>query len=104
MAAAGGLAMRLAAGTLTAIIIAAAAPLLGSAQFPENASFTTVSITPFAIEGLTGDEDGTLYTTGRAPAPARCPVWRIDAASGSVVAPVQIGSIPNASPGCNPAG
>lgn len=65
-----------------------------------------LSITPLAIEGLTGDGTGTLYTTGRAPQPGRCPVWRIDA-SGTPpppVAPVQIGSIPNAAPGCNPSG
>src|SRR5437588_7181431 len=50
-------------------------------RLPQNPTFTTVSITPFAIEGLTGDGAGNLYTSGRAPVPAgatagpRCPVW-----------------------------
>ena len=69
-------------------------------QFPENSTFTTLAITPLAIEGLTGDEDGNLYTTGRAALPDRCPVWRID----SFGALLQIGSIGNAAPGCNPSG
>jgi sugar lactone lactonase YvrE len=69
-------------------------------EFPANASFTTLAITPLAIEGLTGDEEGILYTTGRAPLPDRCPLWRIDAGG----ALFQIGSIGNAAPGCNPSG
>jgi len=88
---------------LTAIILAAAGP--GHGQFPDNVSFTTVSITPLAIEGLISDDSGALYTTGRAAAPARCPVWRIEGASGGgPITPVQVGSIPNAAPGCNPSG
>jgi sugar lactone lactonase YvrE len=47
-----------------------------SAQLPRNASFTTQATTPLAIEGLTADRNGNLYTTGRAISP--CPVWRID--------------------------
>jgi sugar lactone lactonase YvrE len=93
--------MRLALGVL--LVCVTAVPLLGDGPFPDNASFTTVSITPLAIEGLAGDDDGTLYTTGRAATPARCPVYRIDAGSGTLVSPVQIGSIPNAA-GCNPSG
>jgi sugar lactone lactonase YvrE len=93
--------MRHAAGLLAAAVIAA--PFAGSGQFPANPTFTTVSVTPLAIEGLAGDEDGTLYTTGRAAVPARCPAWRIDAGAGTLVSPVQIGSIPNAV-GCNPSG
>lgn len=93
--------MKLAAGVLTATLLTV--PLLGDGQFPDNPSFTTVSITPLAIEGLTGDGEGTLFTTGRAAVPARCPVWRIDAGSGTLVSPLQIGSIPNAV-GCNPSG
>jgi SMP-30/Gluconolactonase/LRE-like region len=48
-------------------------------QFPKNVHFTTRAITPFAIEGLTGDATHNLYTTGRTPAggPQKCPVWRI---------------------------
>ena len=93
--------MKRAAGVLTAAIITV--PLLGDGQFPDNPTFTTVSITPLAIEGLTGDDHGTLYTTGRAAVPTPCPVWRIDAGSGTLVSPVQVGSIGNAV-GCNPSG
>ena len=70
-------------------------------------TFTTLSITPFAIEGLTGDSAGFLYTTGRAPAGTPCPVWKIDTSTtvARPVTPVQIGSIPNdASSLCNPSG
>ncbi|HZQ60589.1 MAG TPA: hypothetical protein VFC24_04515, partial [Casimicrobiaceae bacterium] len=68
-------------------------------------TFTTLSITPYAIEGLAGDSAGNLYTTGRAPSGTRCPVWRIDTNAARPVTPVQIGSIPNlASSLCNPSG
>src|SRR5262245_11580482 len=68
--------------------------------FPKNATFTTQTLTPLPIEGLTGDRTGNLYTTGRATAPEPCPVWRInkDRPDNLVV----VGSIPNL--GCNPAG
>ena len=87
-----------------ALVLAAVGSVWGSGPGTEEASFTTVSITPLAIEGLAGDDNGVLYTTGRAAVPARCPVWSIDAVSQVPVAPVQIGSIPNAAPGCNPSG
>jgi sugar lactone lactonase YvrE len=93
--------MRVAVGVLTAALLSV--PLLGDHQFPESPTFTTVAITTLAIEGLAGDDNGTLYTTGRAATPTRCPVWRIDAAAGTLVSPVQIGSIGNAA-GCNPSG
>jgi sugar lactone lactonase YvrE len=85
-----------------ALAVLASVPISGSAvhQFPENATFTTLAITPLAIEGLTGDDGGNLYTTGRAAAPERCPLWRIDP-GGTLL---QIGSIGNVSPGCNPSG
>ena len=74
-------------------------------KLPKDVHFTTVSITPLAIEGLTGDGTGAFFTTGRAAAPTRCPVWRIDVAGvAPPVTPLQIGSIPNAAPGCNPSG
>ena len=69
-------------------------------RFPNPATFTTLAITPLAIEGLTGDELGNLYTTGRAVAPDRCPVWQIGASGGLL----EVGSIGNAAPGCNPSG
>ena len=34
-------------------------------QYPANATFTTVAITPLAIEGLTMDATRNFYTTGR---------------------------------------
>jgi sugar lactone lactonase YvrE len=68
--------------------------------FPDNATFTTLAITPLAIEGLTGDDQGNLYTTGRAEPPDRCPLWQID--RGGALG--EIGSIGNAAPGCNPLG
>jgi sugar lactone lactonase YvrE len=102
--------MNVMTGVLVAVLAAAGH---GSAdgngdnrRLPSDVTFTTIAITQFAIEGLTGDEDGTLYTTGRAPQPARCPVWRIDAGARgtSLLLPIQIGSIPNAGTGCNPSG
>lgn len=58
-----------------------------SPRIPSNATFTTRAITPFAIEGLTGDAAGKLYTTGRQPdVTKRCPVWRIGA-DGTAPAP-----------------
>ena len=70
-------------------------------QFPDNATFTTLAITPYAIEGLTGDEHGNLYTTGRAPlTEGRCPLWQFDPGG----ARLQVGSIGNVAPGCSPSG
>ena len=89
--------MKTTAGVLIPLL-AAASGLTVAEFFPSDATVTTITVTPFAIEGLTGDDNGVLYTTGRAPLPTRCPLWRIDAAAGPA-APVQIGSIPNASPG-----
>lgn len=57
---------------------------IGSAQspFPANATFTTLITTPLAIEGLTGDNSGNLYTVGRnAGNGAPCPVWKINIAN-----------------------
>ena len=45
-------------------------------SFPHNATFTTLITTPSAIEGLTGDNHGNLYTAGSGAAP--CPVWKIN--------------------------
>jgi hypothetical protein len=46
--------------------------------FPSAPTFTTLVTTPLAIEGLTGDAAGRLYTSGRSAAGLACPVWRID--------------------------
>ena len=82
--------------------LAAIAPIAAATdhRFSNSATFTTLAITPLAIEGLTGDDLGNLYTTGRAAVPERCPVWQIDANGGLL----EVGSIGNAAPGCNPSG
>src|SRR3982751_4637396 len=71
-----------------------------------NVSFSTVSITPYAIEGLVGDNNSSVYTTGRAPVGTPCPVWQISTTGTPPVTPVQVGSIPNpaGSTGCSPSG
>lgn len=89
---------------LAALMLIASATLAEANQEAANATFTTLSVTPYAIEGLTGDNASSLYTTGRAPAGTPCPVWQINALGTPPVAPVQVGSIPNSSPGCNPSG
>lgn len=66
------------------------------ARFPHEASFTTLITTPLAIEGLTGDDAGNLYTTGRGANP--CPVWRISLASPALV---PVGFVPAT---CSPSG
>src|SRR5438105_311053 len=45
-------------------------------QFPQDATFTTLKTTPRALEGLTGDNHGNLYTGGSGTPP--CPVWEIN--------------------------
>src|SRR5262249_24079947 len=83
--------------------VLAAAAIVNPAEdqrFPRHPGMTTLAVTPLAIEGLTGDGFGNLYTTGRAPVPDRCPVWQIGPGGGLL----QIGSIGNAAPGCNPSG
>ncbi|HXG53161.1 MAG TPA: SMP-30/gluconolactonase/LRE family protein [candidate division Zixibacteria bacterium] len=70
------------------------------AQFPSNPTFTTRALTPFAIEGLTADATGNLYTTGRQPdTNKKCPVWRIDSSG----ARRTVAFIAN-NPACNPSG
>ena len=61
-----------------------------SPQFPRSATFTTLITTPRAIEGLTGDGRGNLYTGGSGTSP--CPVWKISLASASLV---PVGVIPS---------
>src|SRR6187455_1275730 len=75
-------------------------------QLPTHATFTTLTVTDLAIEGLTGDAYGNLYTTGRATAPDNCPVWKISSASPSSPPHPVVGFIPNnpAPNACNPSG
>src|SRR6185503_1205139 len=88
------------AGTVVATI-SDGARAADEVRFPESASFTTLIVTPLAIEGLTGDAAGNLYTTGReTTAGTNCPVWRIDTASPALVT---VGFIPNPV-ACNPSG
>jgi sugar lactone lactonase YvrE len=70
-----------------------------SARFPRDATFSTLVLTPFPIEGLTGDDAGNLYTTGR-PAGQPCPVWRV-AANDPNPALVTVGFVPAP---CSPSG
>jgi sugar lactone lactonase YvrE len=66
------------------------------ARFPRDVSFSTLITTPFTIEGLTGDQHGNLYTTGRGATP--CPVWKISLAAPSLVT---VGFVPAP---CSPSG
>jgi sugar lactone lactonase YvrE len=88
---------------IAALCAAAGALPAFADELPGKASFTTLITTPLAIEGLTGDAAGNLYTTGRATSPTPCPVWRIDSRTPSLVV---VGTIPNpaAPTGCNPSG
>jgi sugar lactone lactonase YvrE len=68
---------------------------------PRDAGFTTLITTRLAIEGLTGDNQGNLYTTGRQPpAGENCPVWRI-AANELKPKPVEVGFVEAP---CSPSG
>jgi sugar lactone lactonase YvrE len=83
--------------------------LLFSTQLPmpawaQGASFSTLITTPLAIEGLTNDNGGNLYTPGRNPgAGLPCPVWRVNIASPTLVL---VGNVPSPSPTgqCSPSG
>lgn len=73
-------------------------------QFPSNASFSTRITTPLAIEGLSGDGFGNLYTTGRSPGVGiPCPVWRVSLARPALVV-VGFVPAPSASEQCSPSG
>src|SRR2546427_797721 len=67
----------------TALLVASMFMLLPNRSechdpFPRPATFRTLVTTPLAIEGLTADEEGRLYTVGRAGvAGSPGPVWRI---------------------------
>ena len=84
---------------LIALLICFGWSIAWSAQspFPANATFTTLTTTPLAIEGLTGDNSGNLYTVGRhnanndAEFGLPCPVWKINLTSPSLEV---VGNIP----------
>jgi len=71
------------------------------ARFPRDASFKTLITTPLAIEGLTGDDQGNLYTTGRNPPVGKdCPVWRVTP-SDAIRSLTPVGFVPRP---CSPSG
>jgi hypothetical protein len=73
-------------------------------QLPSNVSFSTRITTPLAIEGLSGDNAGNLYTTGRSPgAGIPCPVWRVSLDRPELVV-VGFVPAPSASGQCSPSG
>ena len=98
-----------AAGCAAALAaLSTVAPADDRGPFPQNATFTTRALTPFAIEGLAGDAAGNLYTTGRqTDGNKNCPVWRIHPADGTratvAFIPNRVNAPPAATP-CNPSG
>lgn len=87
------LAAGLVAGAITATALADRGGL-GSPIAP--ASFTTVFTSGLGLEGLTGDEHGNLYSTGRNGDP--CPVYRVASTGGPAVV---VGTVPAP---CSPSG
>jgi sugar lactone lactonase YvrE len=68
---------------------------------PRDVTFSTLALTTLAIEGLTGDDRGNLYTTGRnPPAGQNCPVWRFATDRANPPA-VTVGFVPGP---CSPSG
>ena len=76
--------------------------LVAAATSASAVSFTTLITTPVVIEGLTNDNDGNLYTPGRAAAATdACPVYRVNIATPTLVV---VGTIPPQTPACSPSG
>ena len=77
---------------------------LSMARHDIPATFSTLITTPLAVEGLTADDEGNLYTAGRAGvAGVACPVWRITRARPSLVV-VGFLPAPSGETQCSPAG
>jgi sugar lactone lactonase YvrE len=77
---------------------------LSMARHDVPATFFTLITTPLAIEGLTADDEGNLYTAGRAGVNGTaCPVWRVNRAHPSLVV-VGFLPAPSATTQCSPAG
>ena len=74
-------------------------------HFPQAATFTTLVKTTLNIEGMTGDNEGNLYTpTRQAGVDQPCPVLRVDATIANP-SPVVVGLIPAPAGGqCAPLG
>ncbi|HET7679492.1 MAG TPA: SMP-30/gluconolactonase/LRE family protein [Xanthobacteraceae bacterium] len=79
-----------------ALSLLVSAPLAIS-SWAQAASFETLITTPLAIEGLTNDNQGNLYTPARGGSPS-CPVYRVNIANPSLVV---VGNIPAP---CSPSG
>lgn len=89
---------------LMALAVCTAGVAAADPRFPGAATFSTLTTTTLAIEGLTGDQQGNLYSTGRAPGiGVPCPIWRIAVGSPT---PVVVGQVPapSASAACSPSG
>jgi len=71
---------------------------------PRDVTFSTLITTPLAIEGLSGDDQGNLYTTGRTPGAGKpCPVWQIPVVDPKLT---EVGFVPapSATGQCSPSG
>jgi sugar lactone lactonase YvrE len=72
--------------------------------FRDAVTFSTLTTTPLAIEGLTGDHAGNLYTTGRAGVNGMpCPVWQVSLAEPALIV-VGYVAPPTATTQCSPSG
>jgi sugar lactone lactonase YvrE len=88
----------------TATLALTLTAFVGVSAHVDHLSFSTLITTPLAIEGLTADSAGNLYTAGRAGANgAPCPVWRVNMAAPALVV---VGFVPalSATTQCNPSG
>src|SRR5438034_2402321 len=63
--------------------------LAGAAQFPQDATFTTLITLPRAVEGLIGDGVNNLYIGGSGA--ILCPIWQINIHKPSLVV---VGNVP----------
>ncbi len=94
--------MRLLASILSSILLGALAPAAVADGIGVNVY--TLITTPFVIEGLTSDDQGNLYTPGRATNPGDpCPVWRIPIQNPSLTI-VGLVPAPSATTNCSPSG
>ena len=94
--------MRVLASILSSILLGALAPAAVADGIGVN--FYTLITTPFVIEGLTSDDQGNLYTPGRATTNGDpCPVWRIPIENPSLTI-VGLVPAPSATSTCSPSG
>jgi sugar lactone lactonase YvrE len=92
-----GAAVAVAAATLLARAAVGGGPGIPAARGGDHATWTTVFKSQFGLEGLTGDDDGFLYSADRGGA-SGCTVQRVPVAGGVAVA---VGHVP---PPCSPSG